>query len=252
MADDEAQEPDVPAEDDTEPVVEVPEDDEAVAEDDDEPAAEDEPADGGDGGGGSRRGWIVGGVAAVAVACLVGLVVVVRSGDDDSAEPGTTTTTEADDDEGDVTTPSSEPPADGEEPVPGPAGLVPVDGEPWEPADVGIGGSAHGETFVSEPIGGCEGGATRTVTYDLGGGYTRLDGTLGLADDSAPGVTVEIRFSLDGAEAYWRSFVVGEASRIQLDLTGARQLTVTATRVFGGDTAPDACARAAQADLTLT
>jgi len=225
------------------------EDDEVTADgEDDEVVAE------GDPGGGWRRWWVVGGVAAVVVIGLVvGLVLRSGDGDEDSAAPDATRTTEPDSNEADGTTvPSSGPPADLQEQVPALSGLEPVDGDPWQPDDVGIGGTTHGDTLVSEPIGGCEDGATRVVTYDLGGRYTRLDGTLGLADDSAPGVTVEITFSLDGAEVYWRSFVAGESSRIQLDLAGARQLTITAARVFGGDVAPDACARAAHGDLSLS
>ena len=199
-----------------------------------------------------RRGLVAGGVVAVVVVCAV-VLVALRSGDEDPAEPTTTTSEPGDEgDEAAATAPPSGPPAGVQEPVAGVAGLEPVDGEPWEPDDVAIGGTTYGDTLVSGPIGGCEDGATRDVTYELGGRYTRLDGTLGLADDSAPGVTVEIGFSLDGDEVYWRSFVQGEASRIQLDLTGAQRLTVTAARVFGGDIAPEACARAAHGDLSLT
>ena len=230
---------------------------------DDEPDG-DEGKGEGEAGPAARKVAIAGGISVAVIAGLVAVVLWAGSGDDDGRDPdddapaASESGTSGDpDDPSETTAPEDDLPEDDDRP----AGeqeaaaflsdLEPVESEHWEADDggnVSIGGETYPDTVVSGPIGGCEDGAAQVVEYALGGGYTRLSGTVGLADGSPPNLGVEITFEADGAEVYWHSFVQGDASRVQLDLTGVQQLTITAAQVFTGDE----CVRAAFADLALS
>jgi hypothetical protein len=210
-----------------------------------------------DGAGRGRRPGraVVVGLVVVVVACVVAALAWPGSEDgDDPASDRSSASSEPDSEANaaaSTTSSSSGPPSDQEAAAAFLSDLEPVESERWQPAaagDVTIGGSAYDQTVVSDPIGGCEDGSTQVISYELGGDYTRLSGMLGLADGSPPSSPVEITFDADGTEVYWRSFVEGDASRVQLDLTGVQRLTITAARVFTGD----ACVRAAYGDLAVT
>jgi hypothetical protein len=156
---------------------------------------------------GGRPGWVVPfllGVVAV-VAVVLGVVALAGGDDDDPAEDDDAAAEEAADDGADTTVGTAVPPVTTAPGTPT-AGLLselePVDSETWEPADadVTIGGAAHAETVVSGPIGTCDDGDAQTVTYDLAGGYTWLEGVVGLVDGTETGLTVEIGFEADGEE----------------------------------------------------
>lgn len=202
-----------------------------------------------------RKVAIVGGIALAVIAGLVAVVLWAGSGGDDDPDDTPTAeesgTGEEADDTTDTTPPSEDEPAGEQETAAVLSDLEPVQSESWEADDSGdvtIGGETHPDTVVSGPVGGCDDGAAQVVEYALGGDYTRLSGTVGLADSSPPNLGAEITFEADGTELYWRSFVQGDASRVQVDLTGVQQLTITAAPVFTGDE----CVRAAFADLALT
>ena len=203
-----------------------------------------------------RKVAFVGGIVVGVLACLVAAVLWAGSGGDDDPDDDTPATEELDsgdeaDDTTDTSPPADDEPAEEQEAAAVLSDLEPVENERWETdesGDVTIGGETYADTVVSGPIGGCDDGAAQVVEYALGGNYTRLSGTVGLADTSPPNLGVEITFEADGAELYWRSFVQGDASRVQLDLTGVQQLTITAARVFTGDE----CVQAAFANLALT
>jgi hypothetical protein len=190
------------------------------------------------------------------VAVVLGVVALAGGDDDDPAEDDDAAAEEAADDGADTTVGTAVPPVTTAPGTPT-AGLLselePVDSETWEPADadVTIGGTAHAETVVSGPIGTCDDGDAQTVTYDLAGGYTWLEGVVGLVDGTETGLTVEIGFEADGEEVWWQTFAEGESTRVQLDVTDARELTVTAAGLFPGTDADEACVRAAYGDLTL-
>ena len=223
-------------------------------------------AEAGAGSGEARPAWVVPflvGVAVVAVLAVVaGLVLL---GGDDDGDDGAAGDEAAEADAGtdddaadtaDTTVGSSVPPVTTAPGTPT-AGLLselpPVGDAGWEPAGDGvtIGGAAYAETVVSGPIGPCDDGEARTVTYDLGGAYTWLEGVVGLVDGTDTGLTAEIGFEVDGEQVWWKTLAEGESSRLQLDVSGVGELTVTATGVFAGVDAPDACVRAAYGDLTL-
>jgi hypothetical protein len=216
----------------------------------------------GDGDGDGRARWVVPvvvGVVVVVVLAVVGLGVLV-GGDDGGAGPEEVAGQEDGGDGGDATDTTvgtGVPPVTTGPDAPPTAGLLseiePVDSDTWEPGDDGvtIGGAAYDQTVVSGPIGTCDDGAAQSVTYDLAGGYTWLDGVVGLADGTATGLTVEVGFEADGEQVWWKTFAEGESTRVQLDLTGARELTVTATGLFPGRDAAEGCVQAAYGDLTL-
>ena len=227
-------------------------------------AGETDGADGGQAGDEGRPGWVVPfllGVVAV-VAVVLGIVALAGGDDGDDGGSGDEAAAEAEDEEDDdgdgagTTVGSTVPPVTTAPGTPS-AGMLsdlePVGGETWEPAgdDVTIAGTGYADTVVSGPIGTCDDGAARTVTYDLGGAYTRLEGVVGLVDGTETGQTVEIGFEADGEQVWWKTVAEGEPSRVQLDLTGIRELTVTATGLFPGVDAAEACVRAAYGDLTL-
>lgn len=209
--------------------------------------------------GGRRAGWVVPvliGVAVV-VAVVLGVVALAGGGDDDDPADDPAAAQDEDDGGGADTTVGTAVPTVTTAPGTPTAGLLselePVDSETWEPADdsVTIGGAAHAETVVSGPIGTCDEGAAQTVTYDLAGAYTWLEGIVGLVDGTETGLTVEIGFEADGEQVWWQTFAEGESTRVQLDVTDYRELTVTAAGLFPGTDAEEACVRAAYGDLTL-
>jgi len=222
---------------------------------DDETAADEAP----EGTAAGRPGLVVPFVIAVAAVLALILGVAVLGGGDDDPGPDDEAAAEGEADEpasADTTAGTAVPPVT-TAPGTATAGLLselePVDSDSWEPAgdDVTIGGAAHAETLVSGPIGTCDDGAAQTVTYDLAGGYTWLEGVVGLVDGTETGLTVEIGFEADGEQVWWKTFAEGESTRVQLDLTDAQELTVTATGLFPGADADEACVRAGYGDLTL-
>jgi hypothetical protein len=70
-----------------------------------------------------------------------------------------------------------------------------------------------------------------SVSYNLGRQWRKLDMTLGLRDDSAENQDVQFQFVADQRAIYARTFTVGQAQHIVLNVTGVLRLQIICVEV---------------------
>lgn len=195
---------------------------------------------------GSKRRRLPRIAATVALSVTVTLTVAVvrnytASGGDTDAAPTTTTEQAATT----ASTTTTTPPTTGTStsttrPLGGPitpgenflAELDPV-GDSWtEDSDLKIDGVGYLHGLRSPTISSCGGVDVKEVEYSIDRRYSTLNVVVGLSDESAFGLPVEVEITGDGTSLWVGSVQVGQPQDLSLDVTGILRVKVSATRQF--------------------
>lgn len=112
------------------------------------------------------------------------------------------------------------------------ASLQPID-ETWvNDTDLKIDGIPYLNGLRSQHITSCWTDAVRQVEYSIDRRYTTLRTVVGLSDESASGLPMEVEITGDGTPLWTGTVQVGQPEELALDVTGVLRLRVTATRQF--------------------
>ena len=97
---------------------------------------------------------------------------------------------------------------------------------------------------VSTSSGGCARNQQNTFSYVINRKYLRFRAVIGLDDQSADGVHVQIEVVADGRSLFSRTFTAGQTANVRRSVAGVRELKLE--QIYLGPN-PDLCSGSATA-----